>query len=195
MVNTPTLARGLAGLVSNKELLHNTWKEICHVVGKANWLSCWRANCNSPLHVWHNAGIRYLLVTFFTFHHIPKLIRLATLFILHSSLFTLHHIPKLIRLATLFTLHSSFFTLFTIVAVLRGESCGEVGGTLPSLWEHRGHRHEGWFPPWGSPWGRGQKSESVSSNPRACVLTAALRTRQKKYALSCSVIDGRDRSG
>ncbi len=27
---------GLAGLVSNKELLHNTWKEICHVVGKAN---------------------------------------------------------------------------------------------------------------------------------------------------------------
>lgn len=36
MVNTPTLARGLTGLVSNKELLHNTWKEICHVVGKAN---------------------------------------------------------------------------------------------------------------------------------------------------------------
>ena len=36
MVNTPTLARGLAGLVSNKELLHNTWKEICYVVGKAN---------------------------------------------------------------------------------------------------------------------------------------------------------------
>ncbi len=34
MVNTPTLARGLAGPVSNKELLHNTWKEICHVVGK-----------------------------------------------------------------------------------------------------------------------------------------------------------------
>ena len=52
---------------------------------------------------------------------------------LHFSLFTFHHIPKLIRLATLFTLHSSFFTLFTIVAVLRGESCGEVGGTLPSL--------------------------------------------------------------
>ena len=45
---------------------------------------------------------------------------------LHFSLFTFHHIPKLIRLAT-------FFTLFTIVAVLRGESCGEVGGTLPSL--------------------------------------------------------------
>lgn len=36
MINTPTLARGLAGLVSNKELLHNTWREICHVVGKAN---------------------------------------------------------------------------------------------------------------------------------------------------------------
>ena len=53
------------------------------------------------------SGIRYLLVTFFTFHHIPKLIRLATFFILHSSLFTLHHIPKLIRLATFFTLHSS----------------------------------------------------------------------------------------
>jgi len=45
MINTPTLARGLAGPVSNKELLHNTWREICHVVGKANWLSCWRANC------------------------------------------------------------------------------------------------------------------------------------------------------
>ena len=77
-------------------------------------------------------GICWLHFSLFTFHHIPKLIRLATLFILHSSLFTLHHIPKLIRLATLFTLHSSFFTLFTIVAVLRGESCGEVGGTLPS---------------------------------------------------------------
>jgi len=36
MINTPTLARGLAGPVSNKELLHNTWREICHVVGKAN---------------------------------------------------------------------------------------------------------------------------------------------------------------
>ena len=55
-----------------------------------------------------------------------------SLFTFHFSLFTFHHIPKLIRLATLFTLHSSFFTLFTIVAVLRGESCGEVGGTLPS---------------------------------------------------------------
>ena len=32
-------------------------------------------------------------------------------FTLLSSLFTLHHIPKLIRLATLFTLHSSLFTL------------------------------------------------------------------------------------
>ena len=52
---------------------------------------------------------------------------------LHFSFFTLHHIPKLIRLATLFTFHSSLFTLFTIVAVLRGKSCGEVGGTLPSL--------------------------------------------------------------
>ena len=51
---------------------------------------------------------------------------------LHSSLFTLHHIPKLIRLATLFTLHFSLFTLFTIVVVLRGESCGVAGGTLPS---------------------------------------------------------------
>ena len=28
--------------------------------------------------------------SFFIFHHIPKLIRLATLFTLHSSLFTLH---------------------------------------------------------------------------------------------------------
>ena len=127
----------------------------------------------APTHVWHNAGIRYLLVTFFTFHFSP-----------HTQAHSLGY-----------TFHSSFFTLFTIVAVLRGESCGEVGGTLPSPWEHRGHRHEGWFPPWGNPWGRGQKSESVSSNPRACVLTAALRTRQKKYALSCSVIDGRDRSG
>ena len=51
---------------------------------------------------------------------------------LHSSLFTLHHIPKLIRLATLFTLPFSLFTLFTIVVVLRGESCGVAGGTLPS---------------------------------------------------------------
>ena len=202
MVNTPTLARGLAGLVSNKELLHNTWKEICHVVGKANWLSCWRANCNSPLHVWHNAGIRYLLVTFFTFHFslfttYPSLFAWlhSSFFTLHSSLFTLHSSPHTQAHSLGYILHSSFFTLFTIVAVLRGESCGEAGDTLPSPWEHRGHRHEGWFPPWGSPWGRGQKSESVSSNPRACVLTAALRTRQKKYALSCSVIDGRDRSG
>ena len=176
MVNTPTLARGLAGLVSNKELLHNTWKEICHVVGKANCLSCWRANCNSPLHMCDTTlvlGICWL----------------------HSSLFTTYPSSFAWLHFSLFTLHSSLFTLFTIVAVLRGESCGEVGGTLPSPWEHRGHRHEGWFPPWGSPWGLGQKSESVSSNPEACVLTAALRTRQRKYALSYSVIDGRDRSG
>ena len=104
MVNTPTLARGLAGLVSNKELLHNTWKEICHVVGKANWLSCWRANCNSPLHVWHNAGIRYLLVTFFTFHF-SLFTTYPSLFAwLHSSFFTLH--------SSLFTLHSSLFTTY-----------------------------------------------------------------------------------
>ena len=176
MVNTPTLARGLAGLVSNKELLHNTWKEICHVVGKANCLSCWRANCNSPLHMCDTTlvlGICWL----------------------HSSLFTTYPSSFAWLHFSLFTLHSSLFTLFTMVAVLRGESCGEVGGTLPSPWEHRGHRHEGWFPPWGSPWGLGQKSESVSSNPEACVLTAALRTRQRKYALSYSVIDGRDRSG
>ena len=44
---------------------------------------------------------------------------------LHSSLFTTYP-------SSFAWLHSSLFTLFTIVAVLRGESCGEVGGTLPS---------------------------------------------------------------
>ena len=71
-------------------------------------------------------GICWLHFSLFTFHFSPHTQA-------HSLGYTFHHIPKLIRLATLFTLHSSFFTLFTIVAVLRGESCGEVGGTLPSL--------------------------------------------------------------
>ena len=132
MVNTPTLARGLAGLVSNKELLYNTWRGICHVVGKANWLSCeranwlscWRANCNSPLHVWHNAGIRYLLVTFFTFHHIPKLIRLATFFTLHSSPHTQAH-------SLGYTFHSSFFILHSLYHCSSSER-----GILRGGWRH-----------------------------------------------------------
>ena len=192
MVNTPTLARGLAGLVSNKELLHNTWKEICHVVGKANWLSCWRANW---LSCWRANCLTYSACSRTLPLHMCDTTLVLGICWLHSSLFTTYPSSFAWLHFSLFTLHSSLFTLFTIVAVLRGESCGEVGGTLPSPWEHRGHRHEGWFPPWGNPWGRGQKSESVSSNPEACVLTATLRTRQKKYALSCSVIDGRDRSG
>ena len=52
------------------------------------------------------------------FHHIPNCEH-SSLFTtypssfawLHSSLFILHHIPKLIRLASLFILHSSLFTL------------------------------------------------------------------------------------
>ena len=64
-------------------------------------------------------GICWLHFSLFTFHHIPKLIRLATLFTLHSSFFILHHIPKLIRLATLFTLHSSFFILHHIPKLIR----------------------------------------------------------------------------
>ena len=51
---------------------------------------------------------------------------------LHSSLFTTYPSSFAWLHFSLFTLHSSLFTLFTIVAVLRGESCGEVGGTLPS---------------------------------------------------------------
>ena len=60
---------------------------------------------------------------------------------LHSSLFTtypssftwLHFSPHTQAHSLGYTFHSSLFTLFTIVAALRGESCGEVGGTLPSL--------------------------------------------------------------
>ena len=59
---------------------------------------------------------------------------------LHSSLFTtypssftwLHFSPHTQAHSLGYTFHSSLFTLFTIVAALRGESCGEVGGTLPS---------------------------------------------------------------
>ena len=109
MVNTPTLARGLAGLVSNKELLHNTWKEICHVVGKANWLSCeranwlscWRANCLTysacsrtlPLHMCDTTlvlGIRWLHSSLFTTYPSSFAWLHFSLFILHSSLFILH---------------------------------------------------------------------------------------------------------
>ena len=109
MLNTPTLARGLAGLVSNKELLHNTWKEICHVVGKANWLSCeranwlscWRANCLTysacsrtlPLHMCDTTlvlGIRWLHSSLFTTYPSSFAWLHFSLFILHSSLFILH---------------------------------------------------------------------------------------------------------
>ncbi|WP_314818487.1 hypothetical protein [Capnocytophaga gingivalis] len=49
------------------------------------------------------SSFAWLHFSLFTFHHIPKLIRLATLFTFHFSLFTLH--------SSLFTLHSSLFTL------------------------------------------------------------------------------------
>ena len=59
----------------------------------------------APTHVWHNTGIRYSLVTFFT---------------LRSSLFTFHHIPKLIRLATFFILHSLYHCSSSERGILRG---------------------------------------------------------------------------
>ena len=59
------------------------------------------------------------LTSLFTFHHIPKLIRLATLFTLHFSLFTLHSSLFTTYPSSFAWLHSSLFTLhskcFTLI--------------------------------------------------------------------------------
>ena len=66
------------------------------------------------------SGIRYLLVTFFTFHHIPKLIRLATFFILHSSLFTTYPSSFAWLHFSLFILHSLYHCSSSERGILRG---------------------------------------------------------------------------
>ena len=143
MVNTPTLARGLAGLVSNKELLHNTWKEICHVVGKANWLSCeranwlscWRANCLTysacsrtlPLHMCDTTlvlGIRWLHSSLFTTYPSSFAWLHSSFFTLHSSLFTTYP-------SSFAWLHSSFFILHSLYHCSSSER-----GILRGGWRH-----------------------------------------------------------
>ena len=75
-------------------------------------------------------GICWLHFSLFTFHFSPHTQAYSlgytlhsSLFTLHSSLFTLHHIPKLIRLATLFTLHFSLFTFHFSLFTFHSPTC------------------------------------------------------------------------
>ena len=77
-------------------------------------------------------GICWLHFSLFTFHFSLFTTYPSSFAWLHSSFFTLHSSPHTQAHSLGYTFHFSLFTLFTIVAVLRGESCGEVGGTLPS---------------------------------------------------------------
>ena len=83
MINTPTLARGLAGLVSKRIFLYIGGRIASLVGGR---IAIRPYMCDTTLVL----GIRWLHFSLFTFHHIPKLIRLATLFTFHSSFFILH---------------------------------------------------------------------------------------------------------
>ena len=125
MVNTPTLARGLAGLVSKRIFLYIGGRIASLVGGR---IAIRPYMCDTTLVL----GICWLHFSLFTFHFSPHTQAYSLGYTLHSSLFTLHSSPHTQAHSLGYTLHSSFFTLFTIVEVLRGESCGEVGGTLPS---------------------------------------------------------------
>ena len=65
-------------------------------------------------------GICWLHFSLFTFHHIPKLIRLATLFILHSSLFTTYPSSFAWLHFSLFILHSLYHCSSSERGILRG---------------------------------------------------------------------------
>ena len=136
MINTPTLARGLAGLVSNKELLHNTWKEICHVVGKANWLSCERANWFSCwranwLSCWRANCLTYSAYSRTLPLHMCDTTLVLGICWLHSSLFTTYPSSFAWLHFSLFTLHSSFFILHSLYHCSSSER-----GILRGGWRH-----------------------------------------------------------
>ena len=65
-------------------------------------------------------GIRWLHFSLFTLHHIPKLIRLATLFILHSSPHTQAHSLGYTFHFSLFTFHSLYHCSSSEREILRG---------------------------------------------------------------------------
>ena len=84
----------------------------------------------------------------FTFHHIPKLIRLATLFTfhfslfttypssfawLHFSLFTFHSSPHTQAHSLGYTFHSSLFTLHSSLFTLHSSLFTLLKNALPSL--------------------------------------------------------------
>ena len=136
MVNTPTLARGLAGLVSNKELLHNTWKDICHVVGKANWLSCWRANWFSCwranwLSCWRANCLTYSAYSRTLPLHMCDTTLVLGICWLHSSLFTTYPSSFAWLHFSLFTFHFSFFILHSLYHCSSSER-----GILRGGWRH-----------------------------------------------------------
>ena len=64
----------------------------------------------APTHVWHNAGIRYSLVTFFTFHFSPHTQAHSLGYTFHFSLFILHFSPHTQAHSLGYTFHSSLFT-------------------------------------------------------------------------------------
>ena len=143
MVNTPTLARGLAGLVSNKELLHNTWKEICHVVGKANWLSCWRANWFSYwranwLSCWRANCLTYSACSRTLPLHMCDTTLVLGICWLHSSLFTTYPSSFAWLHFSLFTFHFSFFILHSSFFILHSlyHCSSSERGILRGGWRH-----------------------------------------------------------
>ena len=124
MINTPTLARGLAGLVSKRIFLYIGGRIASLVGGR---IAIRPYMCDTTLVL----GIRWLHFSLFTFHHIPKLIRLATLFILHSSLFTTYPSSFAWLHFSFFILHSSLFILHSLYHCSSSER-----GILRGGWRH-----------------------------------------------------------
>jgi len=130
MVNTPTLARGLAGLVSKRIFLYIGGRIDSLVGGR---IAIRPYMCDTTLVL----GICWLHSSLFTTYPSSFAWLHFSLFILHSSFFTLHSSLFILH-SSLFILHSSFFTFHFSLFILHSlyHCSSSERGILRGGWRH-----------------------------------------------------------